>query len=138
MLKTYPLLVSEVMRGMSTIEERSPSPPGWVGIDYSQGMDYDKDSPVKPLPMRDNIPKSLVEEYVVSAIPSPKLQEDMNKLKKIRDAIEKLSIEEKKVVECKYWQGLSDREIGVIIGISRRTVIRKKQEIITKLEKMGL
>ncbi len=137
-LRMLPLLESEVIRGMSMIEERSPSPPGWVGIDYSQGMDYDENSPVKPLPMRDNIPKSLVEEHVMASIPSPLLQEKISQLEKIKAAIETLSGEEKKIVDCKYWQGLSDREAGAIIGLSRRTMIRRKQEIIAKLEKMGL
>ena len=137
-LKMYPLLESRVVRGLSMLEERSPSPPGWSGIDYSMGMDYDEGSPVKPLPMRDNIPKSLVEEYVMAAMPDPELQKDILKLEKIQETLKALSEEERKVVECKYWKGLSDTQVGVIIGISRRTVIRKKKEIIDKMEKNGL
>lgn len=139
LLISYPLLESTVLRGIGILQKKSPPPPGWSGIDYSRGVDYPRNSPQKPPPTSgDGLAKSLIEEYVISTMPSFQLEKKAKRLEKINRALSKLSTQKMKVVVNKYWRGMTDEQVGEVIGVSRRTVARLREEIILTLKKEGL
>jgi len=61
--------------------------------------------------------------------------EEAQLLECLREALDALSEVESRLVECIYYDGLTEQETAAILKIAQQNVNRKKQKIINKLRK---
>jgi RNA polymerase sigma factor (sigma-70 family) len=59
--------------------------------------------------------------------------EEAQLLEALRDALLTLTPDERRVVECIYFDGLNDRQTAAMLNISRQKVNRQKNKIVKKL-----
>lgn len=87
------------------------------------------------------IEPELVEEALISSSAiididdvNPKYNDDYLNNIALREELEKLSVEELKIIEKRYMDDLTQQETAKELGISQVQVSRKEQKIITKLK----
>lgn len=71
--------------------------------------------------------------------PSEEVVEDMGiknlDLKILKKAMKELSVEEKELLNARYFEGLTAREIGKIKGVSHVAILKREKKILKKLKK---
>ena len=61
------------------------------------------------------------------------IYEEAQLLESLREALKVLNDKERLLIECIYYDGLTERETAVILNISQQNVNKKKHKIINKL-----
>jgi RNA polymerase sigma factor (sigma-70 family) len=76
--------------------------------------------------MADKMNKSIFEEMSYESSESKKLL--------IKQLLKKLTLKQKKVIELVYWQGKTERDISICLGISRSSVRDLKFRALSKMQ----
>jgi RNA polymerase sigma factor (sigma-70 family) len=63
------------------------------------------------------------------------IHEESQLLEHLREALQLLSNDERRLIECIYYNGLTERETAAIFNISQPAVTKRKHKIISKLRK---